>query len=102
MPIDKFETLKLKFQTDFDPITKKPFTLVFDKNNFQRSELPLFQLAANEKLKSLKGVENIKCSVKYQVLSKETAMIGICKQYIKATGKLREFDISMDRVQSKI
>jgi hypothetical protein len=35
-------------------------------------------------------------------LSKETAMIGICKQYIKATGKLREFDIIMDRVQSKI
>jgi len=38
----------------------------------------------------LKGVENISCSVKYQVLSKETAMVGVVRQKKKATGELEE------------
>ena len=42
MPIDKFEKLKLKFHTDLDPLTKKPFTLLYDKSSFNKSELPLF------------------------------------------------------------
>jgi len=37
-------------------------------------------MAAHEKLQSLSGKENVKLSVKYQVLSKETAMIGVVKQ----------------------
>jgi hypothetical protein len=37
-------------------------------------------MAAHEKLESLSGKENVEFSVKYQVLSKETAMIGVVKQ----------------------
>ena len=38
-----------------------------------------------------------KCSIKYQVLSKETAMVGVVKQKKKATGELIEFTIEMGR-----
>jgi hypothetical protein len=37
------------------------------------------------------------CSIKYQVLSKETAMVGVVKQKKKATGELIEFTIEMGR-----
>jgi hypothetical protein len=53
--------------------------------------MPLFKIAAHEKLHTLKGKENVKCSIKYQVLSKETAMIGVVKQKKKATGELEEY-----------
>jgi len=36
-------------------------------------------------------------SVKYQVLSKETAMIGVVKQKKKATGEMVEYYIQMGK-----
>ncbi len=54
-------------------------------------------MAAHEKLGSLSGKENVKLSVKYQVLSKETAMIGVVKQKQKATGEMREYTIQMGK-----
>ena len=39
----------------------------------------LFKLAAYKQLLSLTGQRNIDVSVKYQVLSKETAMVGVVK-----------------------
>jgi hypothetical protein len=59
--------------------------------------MPLFKIAAHQKLIKLNGKENIECSVKYQVLSKETAMIGVVKQKKKATGELLEYTIQMGR-----
>ena len=54
-------------------------------------------MAAHEKLESLSGKENVEFSVKYQVLSKETAMIGVVKQKQKATGEMREYTIQMGK-----
>ena len=59
--------------------------------------MPLFKIAAHEKLQKLTGKKNVKCSTKYQVLSKETAMIGVVKQKKKATGELVEYTIQMGR-----
>jgi len=51
-------------------------------------------------LKSLKGAENAAFSVKYQVLSSETAMVGVIKQPSKATGEMENHFIKMDTVQN--
>ena len=42
-------------------------------------------------LKDLKGKKAEKISLKYQVLCKETAMVGSIKQREKATGTLLEY-----------
>jgi len=59
--------------------------------------MPLFKMAAHEKLQKLEGQASIDVSIKYQVLSKETAMIGVVKQKVKATGELVEYTIEMGR-----
>jgi len=59
--------------------------------------MPLFKMAAHEKLNKLSGKENVDCSVKYQVLSNETAMVGVVRQNKKATGELVEYTIEMGR-----
>ena len=64
--------------------------------------MPLFKLAAHEKLKSLKGAEIAAFSVKYQVLSSETAMVGVIKQPSKATGEMEHHFIKMDTVQNML
>ena len=40
-------------------------------------------------------------SVKYQVLSTETAMIGVVKQKKKATGEMVEYHIQMGKAQQQ-
>lgn len=54
-------------------------------------------MAAHERLQSLKGQENVACSVKYQVLSKETAMVGVVKQKQKATGEMLQYEVKMGK-----
>ena len=54
-------------------------------------------MAAHDKLRKLQGQQNVETSIKYQVLSKETAMIGVVKQKKKATGETIEYTISMAR-----
>ena len=53
MSLKEFEEIKLKFTSEYDPITKKPITLEFGREDFELSEMPLFKKAAFEKLKSL-------------------------------------------------
>ena len=76
MTASEFKSLKVEFRAELDPLTNKPIALTYSSSSFEESELPLFQMAAHEKLESLSGKENVKLSVKYQVLSKETAMSG--------------------------
>lgn len=64
------------------------------------SPLPLFKLGAHEKLKTLSGNKSVECSVKYQVLSKETAMVCVVKQRNKATGEMEKHELIMaDRIK---
>ena len=79
MTASEFKNLKVEFRAELDPLTNKPIALTYSSSSFEESELPLFQMAAHEKLESLSGKENVKLSVKYQVLSEETAMIGVVK-----------------------
>lgn len=59
-------------------------------------------MAAHEKLQSLKGQENIDCSVKYQVLSKLTALIGVMRQKQKSSGEIIESFIQAGRQIVKV
>ena len=59
--------------------------------------MPLFQLAANQMFKDLDKQESIQKSIKYQVLSKETAMVGVVKQKKKATGEMLEYTIEFGK-----
>jgi len=62
--------------------------------------MPLFKMAAFEKIKSLdKGSpEQNAVSIKYQVLAAGTAMVGVLKQKKKATGELVQSTIKMGTV----
>ena len=60
-----FESLAVSFNCEEDPVTKQPIKWSFTRSSFEESSLPLFKLAAFDKLKSLKGQENVDCSVKY-------------------------------------
>ena len=48
-------------------------------------------------LKNLTGKENIVCSLKYQVLSQQTAMVGVLRQEKKETGEMEFYEIQMGR-----
>lgn len=61
----EFDALKVKFTSALDPFTKKPINLEFSSKNFETSDMPLFKMAAHEKLRKLEGQKNIDCSVKY-------------------------------------
>lgn len=47
--------------------------------------------------KDLNKQESIEKSIKYQVLSKETAMVGVVKQKKKATGEMLEYTIEFGK-----
>lgn len=84
-----------KFNSTQDPFTQQPINLEFDATAFRRVEgeaasKALFKMAAHEAIKTSSDVEPI--SVKYQVLCKKTAMIGVVKQKEKVTGELKEFE----------
>lgn len=93
----QFDELKVRFTSSRDPVSGKPINLEFSAADFELSDIPTFKMAAHEKLRSLTGVKNTECSVKYQVLSTETAMVGVVKQKKKATGELVEYTIKMGR-----
>jgi hypothetical protein len=91
----EFEKLEVSFHSDRNPLTKQPIDLKFNKAAFELTDMPLFQIAAHDKLQHLKGQANIDCSIKYQVLSDLTAMIGVVKQKKKATGEMENSSIRM-------
>ncbi len=65
MSKDEFDALRVRFTSSQDPITNQPINLEYLSKHFELSEMPLFKMAAHEKLRKLNGDENIKCSVKY-------------------------------------
>jgi hypothetical protein len=61
-------------------MTRLPFSLKFDQNDFSTIDGDsLFKLAARAHIIESKN-NTSEISVKYQVLSKETAFIGVIKQ----------------------
>jgi len=109
-----FSAIKLKFLCKEDPTTQQPIDLSFDLSDFRILEPGehLFKLAAKARAKELYdsiedkndndapqdfrnsiNAESIKdeitrISVKYQVLTGETAFVGVIKQDDKTTGEL--------------
>jgi len=47
-------------------------------------------------LKDEDSAESKNLSLEYQVLAKQTAMIGVVKQKVKATGELKEYSIDFN------
>lgn len=98
----------MTFQSAEDPVTKAPIAFTFDSSDFRMLEPgeQLFKLAAKKRVKELyevaegNGEDGIgvnkekikeeieKLSVKYQVLTGETAFVGIIKQDSKPTGEM--------------
>ena len=102
--------MKFEFSSQLDPVTKEPIDLQFDKNDFRKIEdksyaQALFKSAANSMIKAFKNQkEGVRkgMSIKYQVLSDETAMIGIIKQKDKASGDLKTFEQKLQRVKRPV
>lgn len=99
----QFEDLKLTFESKEDPLTKKPFSHSFDHNDFATLDGDcLFKLAARAHIdENPSGKNNSELAVKYQVLSKETAFIGVIKQDQKATGEIQKVAIEPFYQQKK-
>ena len=99
-----FEEFHLSFLSDEDPITKQPIEHNFGKDDFEMLSPgdTLFKLAAKSRTAELyetiednKGAaiqllkqEIVNLSVTYQLLTKETAFIGVIKQDDKVIGEL--------------
>ena len=85
MSKQQFENTKFAFSSEQDPVTKQPIDLEFDVNSFKKVEegslsKAIFKNAALSSMQDgISGAERIKMSVKYQVLTDETAMIGVVK-----------------------
>lgn len=90
LPKKDFESLKVKFQSQINPITlaNEQFEITQDQSCFQKVEggKGLFKLAAMNLINKKENV--LFNSLRYQVLSDETAMVGVVKQKSKETGQL--------------
>jgi hypothetical protein len=64
---EEFENVKVVFTADLDPYTKQPISLEYTRADFELTDMPLFQLAAYEKIKTLPlaSPEANKLSVKH-------------------------------------
>lgn len=63
-----------------------------------KQDTGLFKLAAHAQLDSSKDKKHRKeISIKYQVFSKETAMVGVVKQENKTTNELKEYTIDFGK-----
>lgn len=47
---EEFETVKVKFSAENDPVTNKPIAFEFGREDFELSDMPLFKMAAFEKI----------------------------------------------------
>lgn len=83
-PTDKLPELCFKFTSEEDPCTKSPISLEFGFQDFKEvtgeAAEDLFKFAALRKIEE--SSEKAKLSVKYQVLVKETAMVGVIKSIV--------------------
>ena len=98
----QFENLKITFESKEDPLTKLPFALEFDQNDFSTLDGDsLFKLAARSYInESDKNCSEV--AVKYQVLSKDTAFIGVIKQDEKVIGEIEKVSIEPIFVPKKV
>ena len=64
---EEFEKVKVKFSAENDPVTNKPIAFEFGREDFELSDMPLFKMAAFEKIKSLAKAspEQTALSIKY-------------------------------------
>ncbi len=98
----QFEDLKLTFESKEDPLTKQPFSLDFDHSDFATLDGDcLFKLAARAHINE-DDKNNAAIAVKYQVLSKDTAFIGVIKQDQKVIGETQKVTIEPIFVPKKI
>jgi len=60
----------------------------------------LFKMAANSMIERLTSTQDkILTSIMYQVLCEDTAMIGVTKQKIHATGETKSYTINFNRTK---
>lgn len=96
MSKEEYAKLKFTFECENDPHTNEGFKLEFTQADFTKvdADAGIFKLAAAEKIKfyDLKGADQTKVSVAYQVLAEETAFIGTVKQK-KSSGEIEQFSL---------
>lgn len=88
------EKLQVKFSSELDPVTKQPISLEFGVQEFAQvtgdDAIALFKATVNDKLAKLTDTsEKIKLSTKYGVICSDTALVGVIKSKVKATGEMQ-------------
>lgn len=80
-------------------MTGKPVKLEFSSGHFDQmpTDFGLFKIAARTRMQSQSAASTIATSIKYQVLSDQTAFVGVVKQKDKASGEMKEFAIEFGK-----
>ena len=100
--------MTFSFTSEEDPVTKQAINFTFASEEFREVEdfalaQALFKSAANSEMRKVKGSSKEKnMSIKYQVLSGQTAMIGVIKQKDKATGDMKTFEQKLQKVERPV
>ena len=114
MPEEKFEKMKCTFYVKFNPETKDSQTEDIDPSKFKEIECHdhtyLFKLAAKDAIEhsqdKVPQKEMQDLSVKYQVLSKHTQMVGVKKNSKKAAAVVEDYPmekaIRMNTVSNQV
>ena len=98
MSKEEFAKMTFEFSSEEDPVTKQAINFKFSSDEFRQVEdeamaKAIFKSAANSEMSKVKASTKEKdMSIKYQVLSSQTAMIGVIKQKDKATGDMKTFE----------
>lgn len=103
IPAAELANIKFFFKTGVDPDTNQKIELNFARADFTEVQgatgQSLFKMAVFNELESKKKTdeERIAMSLKYQVLSEDTAIIGVCKQENKSSGEVQESTIEFGK-----
>lgn len=94
-------TFGFSFESSEDPLTKKPISWSFGAEDFMPvSGLTIFKTEVHKRL--VNNTASKSDAIKYQVLSKDTAFVGVVKQVQKASGELVEHEIEFGKTSVKL
>ena len=97
MSKEQFNQFKFKFTSELDPVKMQTINFDYTSEHFSKvtdeQAISLFKMAAHRQISTLVDKQKIVAtSLKYQVLSEHTALIGVVKQMEKPVRELKVYD----------
>lgn len=96
MAKDQFDQFFAYFNAKTESVDDQVASFLMTSSDFQQTEMPLFQIAAWQKLKNMlhSSEEAINLALKYQVLTESTAFVGVVKQKKQSTHESLQINLN--------